>query len=103
MFILFQMFPEDQNIGIILICLFIGFSGFFLFVLLLTIICVTLAHEDQILLTSDVEPLVEESSLFVNYDTEHPKESTAIEERSNDNDYSLISLKIVFKLLCVPS
>ena len=73
--ILFQIFHGKPSIGSILVSLVLGFAGFFLIVLLLTMVFVTLARKDQILIASDAVPLMEENENFETHDTDHPQES----------------------------
>ena len=48
--ILIKPFGEESSTTLLIIYLFLGFSGFFLFILLISMVFVTLAQEDQILL-----------------------------------------------------
>ena len=58
-----QPFGEESSTLLLILYLFLGFSGFFLLILLLSIILITLSEDDQILVTIDSED-EEESSSF---------------------------------------
>ena len=50
-----QLSPGQPNTGIILVTLVLVFAALILFILLLAMVCVTLASEDQICLMSHME------------------------------------------------
>ena len=94
---MFQVFPGHPSVGNILLSLVLGFAAFFLFVLLITMVCVTLVREDQILVTSDTVPLVEETEYFDNC------EITEEETKFNSKNCLLRISTTLYKLLLVPS
>ena len=55
----FQIFNGESGVGSILFMLVLCVVGFFLLILFIIIIYVTLAYEDKIFITSDVEPLID--------------------------------------------
>ena len=103
--IFFQIFPGDLSVGSILVTLVLGFAGFFLLVLLLTMFIVTLAREDQIVLSNDTVPLVEESECTENCDHHEESEievNAKLGQSFHSNNLPLRVLRTLFKPFLVP-
>ena len=70
LWIIFQAFGEDTGSAFLILYLFLGFSGFFLLVLLFSIVFITVSDEDQILI--DTEEIAEAQE-DIEHDEKHIK------------------------------
>ena len=74
---MFQLNPGQPNAGIILVTLVLVFAALILFILLLAMVCVTLASEDQLCIMSHMETDLEDTADIVIVDNiEEDKEET---------------------------
>ena len=66
---MFQPFGEESSTLLLIFYLFLGFCGFFLLILLLSMICIALSEDDQILVTIDTDD-EEDSNACEKYEVE---------------------------------
>ena len=88
------MFSGYSGVGGILFKIFLGFVCYCLLALLLIMICVTLAHDDQIFITSDTLPLIDNIEKGEDYKSES--------ELNNISGKCLKLKRILFRIFLVP-
>jgi hypothetical protein len=76
--IIFQPYGEDSSTVILIGYLLLGFSGFFMLILLLSMVFVTLAQEDQILLINTEDKDIDNGNHFNNSEVKNDIEDGEI-------------------------
>ena len=100
--------PHSQEVGSILINLFLTFTGIFLLILLLIIVLLTLARREQIHITTDQEDLVKEEGDMIREEEDMVMEAIEIntdEEKQSASSKQIVNyfLKLVKSLINVLS